>query len=151
VPGPVSGGSFFTLEREWRPGDRVELEMPMEFRLVKGRKAQAGRVAVMRGPLVYCLNRARHEALADVDLRLITIDPTSLTGPIADDSVRPGGQACRLRAWPPGSWYPQAKPSLQLTLSEYPDPGGEAVYFHVPNPNADVFVDDELIRSRKTP
>jgi DUF1680 family protein len=144
----VKPGTFCELDREWKSGDTVRLELPMAWRLVKGRKAQAGRVAVMRGPQVFCLNRARHEKLADMDLRLMTIDPASLEGPLPDDSVHPGGLACRLRAWGPGRWYPHAPTDLELTLTEFPDPGGEATYFKVPNPNADSLADDELSRSR---
>ena len=55
----VKGGRFFALKRRWSPGDRVEIDLPMPWRLVRGRKAQQGRVAVMRGPLVFCLNPMR--------------------------------------------------------------------------------------------
>jgi len=141
----VPGGSFYTIDQHWLAGDDIRLEMPMPWRLVKGRQAQAGRVAVMRGPLVFCLNRERHEGLEDLDPGLIAIDRMSLEPPVADDSVRPGGLACRLRAWGPDQWYPSAEPALALTLTEFADPGGEAVYFHVPDPNAATLVDDELL------
>ncbi len=139
-------GEFQAVEREWKPGDRITLELPMPARWVKGRVAQAGRVALMRGPVVYCLSREKNPAVNDMDLRLITVDPASVEGPFADDSVRPGGQACKVHAWEPGAWYPHAKAGLELTLTEFPDPAGEATYFHTPNPNADGFVDDELIQ-----
>ncbi|NUQ65221.1 MAG: glycoside hydrolase family 127 protein [Pirellulales bacterium] len=145
VPPSAPGGAFVTVERQWKAGDRVELELPMAWRLVKGRAAQAGRVAVMRGPMVFCLDRARHEGLKGVDLRLITLDPSSPEGPIADTTVRPGGIACKVKAWGPGKWYPHGKPELELLLTEFPDPSGEAAYFNVPNPNAGEFVDDELL------
>jgi hypothetical protein len=147
----MTAGTFLTLQRQWRAGDRVELQLPMSWRLVRGRKAQAGRVAIVRGPLLFCLNPASHEGLSDADLRLITIDPGSIEGPIPDDSVRPGGLACRVRGWGPGVWYPQAKTSLQLRLTEFPDPGGRATYFHVPNPRDDRFVDDELVAGAQLP
>jgi uncharacterized protein len=142
-------GTFASIVRSWQPGDVVELDMAMPLRLVVGRRAQAGRAAVMRGPMVFCLNRARHKELAKIDLRMITIDPASLQGPIADDSVRPGGLACRVRAWSPGSWYPMAPPELHLTLTEFADPAGEATYFHVPNPKARELVEDELTALEK--
>jgi hypothetical protein len=142
---PVKPGEFFTIRREWKAGDRVEIDMPMAWRLVQGRKAQSGRVAIMRGPLVFCLNRARQKDLATLDLRLMTLVPGALEGPVKDDSVRPGGLACKVQTWGPGAWYPQAKPDRQLVLTEYPDPAGESVYFHVPNPRAGELVADELI------
>jgi len=52
----VQAGTFFALDRQWKRGDEVTLELPMSWRLVKGRQRQAGRVAVMRGPQVFCLN-----------------------------------------------------------------------------------------------
>ncbi|UCG46576.1 MAG: glycoside hydrolase family 127 protein [Phycisphaerales bacterium] len=59
----VNIGGFSSIDRQWKAGDRVELEMPMEWRLVRGRKIQKGRAAVMRGPLLFCLNPARQEAV----------------------------------------------------------------------------------------
>ncbi len=145
----IQSGRFLAIRREWRSGDRVEIDMPMPWRLVRGREAQSGRVAILRGPLVFCLNRARHQELANLDLRLLTLVPSSLEPPVRDDSVRPNGLACKVRAWGPGAWYPHAKPSLQLVLTEYPDPSGELVYFHVPNPRDEAFVADELIENAK--
>lgn len=146
VSQPVVPGTLLTLRRAWQPGERIVLDLPLAWRLVKGRVNQAGRVAVMRGPLVFTLARSRHKELAGLDLRLIVLDPQSLEGPIADDSVHPGGLACRVRAWGPGQWYPFAKTDLALTLTEFPDPQGEAVYFKVPDPNAPGLVDDELVQ-----
>ncbi|MBI4623747.1 MAG: glycoside hydrolase family 127 protein, partial [Verrucomicrobia bacterium] len=60
----VKAGTFLELIREWQPGDEVALELPMAWRLVKGRQRQAGRVAVMRGPQVFCLNPAGNAELA---------------------------------------------------------------------------------------
>lgn len=51
-------GAYAELKRVWKPGDIVELEMPMPVRLMESHPNVAGnrnRVAVMRGPLVYCL------------------------------------------------------------------------------------------------
>lgn len=140
-------GELLTIRRMWHPGDRVVLEMPMDWRLIKGRVAQAGRVAVTRGPMVFALNRARHKELATTDLRLLVLDPASLAGPIVDNTVHAGAQACRVRAWGPSQWYPSAKPALTLTLTEFADPEGEAVYLKVPNPRADVLTEDELVQT----
>ncbi len=149
VPGesvaqPAEAGSIFRIRRQWQAGDQLQLEVPMEWRWVKGRLSQAGRAALMRGPLVFCLNRQRNKLPADMDLRLLVVDTSSLEGPVPDDSVHPGGWACRLQAWGPGRWYPLAKTDLDLVLTEFPDPGGEAIYFKLPNPNAPELLDDEL-------
>ena len=48
---------WYRLCRDFSAGVRVELELPMPIRLVKGCRAQEGRVAVLRGPCVYALER----------------------------------------------------------------------------------------------
>jgi hypothetical protein len=45
------------LERSWQKGDTIELDLPMPIRRIKANqnvKADRGRVALQRGPLVYC-------------------------------------------------------------------------------------------------
>jgi predicted amidohydrolase len=145
VEGPIPSGAFFTLRETWKPGGQVELRLPMSWRLIKGRQSQVGRVAIVRGPMIYSLSPARHKELQGVDLRLLTLDPSSIEGPFPDSTVRPNGLACKVRAWRPGVAYPDAKTDYQLVLTECPDPDGEAIYFGVPNPNAKEFVADELM------
>ncbi len=144
-PQKVPGGKFHCVQRSWQPGDRVRLDMPMDWRLVQGRKRQAGRVAIMRGPLLFCLNPQGDEKLADydgADLGQITLDPESLTEPISDTSVRPDGLACQIEAWKPG--YACARPGdLKLRLTEFTDPGGQAVYFRLQDFTG--AVEDELL------
>jgi DUF1680 family protein len=49
---------YLRITREWRSGDVVKLRLPMEIKRVVAHplvKADVGRVALTRGPLVYCL------------------------------------------------------------------------------------------------
>ena len=143
--GIVKAGEFFTVSREWKAGDEVRLELPMAWRLVKGRQRQAGRVAVMRGPQVFCLDPRPNQALAKLDgieLGQLALDPVSLGEPVVSDAVRPGGVGCRVQAWKPGFAVGQ-KGDYSLTLSEFPDPEGRATYFRLRDYS--VAVDDELI------
>ncbi|HOZ49357.1 MAG TPA: glycoside hydrolase family 127 protein [Candidatus Hydrogenedentes bacterium] len=140
----AEAGTFHTVQRAWQAGDRVAVTMPMQPRLVKGRKAQAGRVAVMYGPTVFCLNLAQNPRVTSEDLRVITIDPATLGKVEPNDSVRPGGLKCSVKAWRTTSWYPHARHDWELALTEFPDPEGVTTYFHVPNPNDTSLVDDEL-------
>ncbi len=51
-------GQYFPLRRNWSAGDVVELVLPMQVRLVEGHKLieeTRGQVAVLRGPVVYCI------------------------------------------------------------------------------------------------
>ena len=48
---------YFDITRNWKKGDRVQIHFDMEPRVVKANgqvEADRGRVAVERGPLVYC-------------------------------------------------------------------------------------------------
>lgn len=48
---------YFSIDRPWKKGDRVEIHFDMEPRTVKANpqvEADRGRVAVERGPIVYC-------------------------------------------------------------------------------------------------
>ena len=139
-------GTFLVLQREWKSGDRITLEMPMAWRLVKGRQRQAGRVAIMRGPLIFSLNPAAYPEFAKqdaADLGAFLLDPSSLSDPVPSTAVRPDGLACRVRLWPPG--FGMGRPSekkVEWTLTEFSDPDGRATYFSLRD--ARVAVEDEL-------
>ena len=56
VKSPIKNG-YMPLRREWKSGDRVEIELPMPVRYsVADERVEAdrNRVCVTRGPLVYC-------------------------------------------------------------------------------------------------
>ncbi|MBQ0056212.1 MAG: glycoside hydrolase family 127 protein [Bacteroidales bacterium] len=55
---------YFVIDRNWKKGDRVELHFDMQPRVVEARYevyADRGRIAVERGPLVYCAEWADNE------------------------------------------------------------------------------------------
>ena len=134
LDGNIEIGSFYSINRTWQSADKIELDMPMEWRVIEGRKLQAGKVAIMRGPQVFCLSPERNKNLnKGIDIGSgIIIDTTSLDTPVSDDSVRPGGVACKVKAWSPNRATTQ-KPDLNLLLTELPDPTGQFTYFQIPN------------------
>jgi uncharacterized protein len=69
---------YARVERAWRAGDRVTLELPLEPRLTAPHPrvdAVRGCLAIERGPVVYCVEEADAPAGAIVDD--LRIDPTS--------------------------------------------------------------------------
>ena len=55
--GTIVPGSYTTIRRNWRKGDVVTLNLPMPARRVQSHPyaiENNGRIALMRGPLVYC-------------------------------------------------------------------------------------------------
>jgi uncharacterized protein len=58
---------YAVISREWKKGDVIQLTIPMEIKEVIARetvKANEDRVALQRGPLVYCVEGADHEGKA---------------------------------------------------------------------------------------
>ncbi|MGO9114787.1 MAG: beta-L-arabinofuranosidase domain-containing protein [Thermoguttaceae bacterium] len=52
---------YAVIERAWKAGDRIELELPLEPQRIKADQrvaADRGRVALRYGPLVYCIESA---------------------------------------------------------------------------------------------
>ena len=139
---PAVAGEFLTVEREWKAGDQITMEMPMPLRLVLGRKHQAGRAAVMRGPMVFCLNPEGIKALRNrdaADIGGLVINPDTLKLLPDKDCVRPDGVACSVKA---------SKNRLLLKLTEFPDPNGTVVYFRLPDLSK--AVPDELLSGKAT-
>ncbi len=118
---------YVVTRREWRDRDRVELALPMPVRLVAGRKLQAGRAAVMRGPLVYCADPADSPAFSAVDFprvafsaRAFQIAPARFPGQLGPTLLAPARQVDpengRLRRG-------------NLILTPFPNPDGQCTYF----------------------
>lgn len=63
---------YCKLTRLWQPGDTIELTMPIEARLVRSHplvRDNIGKVALMRGPLVYCLEEVDNiDNLQDISI-----------------------------------------------------------------------------------
>jgi len=71
---------YVHLERRWQAGDVVELNLPMEPRRVYAHEnveENHGKVALMRGPLVYCLEAVDHPGLDVCDITLASTAPLS--------------------------------------------------------------------------
>ena len=116
----------------------------MKWRWIKGRKIQEGRVALMRGPLLFCLNLHREDNQgSEFNPKEIVLDVESLSQPISDETIRPNGIACRVKGWKTGTSTTMSH-EFDLLFTEFPDPGGEAVYF-LPSRIAGA-IDDELAR-----
>ncbi len=69
LPDPEAApGQYLTISRQWRVGDIVRLSIPMPVRRIIAHPRvanNAGRLALMRGPLVYCVEETDNE-LGDV-------------------------------------------------------------------------------------
>lgn len=141
VTAEIQPGSFLSIEREWNNGDQITLEFPMQFRFVKGRQRQAGRAALMRGPLVYTLDPSQESNVAKtdtVDIGRIYLIPSTVGPVLKDDTSRVGGTAVSIRV----DYETANRGEHTLTLKEFPDPAGRCIYFRLSDP--EYAVEDEL-------
>jgi hypothetical protein len=91
VDAGISPGSYAKIRRTWRPGDTVSLGLPMLVRRIECHPYVAentGRVALMRGPLLYCAEQTDNPGVELRDLVLDGEEPTvrfepSLLGGVA--------------------------------------------------------------------
>jgi DUF1680 family protein len=141
-----SGTNPCEIRRKWKAGDTMTLDLPMAWRFIKGHQLQAGKAALARGPVVYCLGTAQNEEVLNKypDFHGIVIDPASLGEPEPDRSIRPDGRKVTVqsRVEAPGAWSKGA-PHLTLTFTEFIDPTGIVTYVHLLDLNK--AVEDELM------
>jgi DUF1680 family protein len=81
---------YAVIDGAWQNGDEVEVKLPMEVRQIKARKevkANEDRIAIQRGPLVYCVEGA--DNAGEVWNLIIPENPTFGTqkSSIMDESV----------------------------------------------------------------
>ncbi|MHC4202284.1 MAG: glycoside hydrolase family 127 protein, partial [Planctomycetota bacterium] len=66
----ITRKGFARLDRKWKKGDKVELVLPMPVERIEAHphvRQDAGRIALQRGPVVYCLEEVDNgPGLADV-------------------------------------------------------------------------------------
>lgn len=83
------GDGYIRLSREWQSGDQVHLRFSMPVLRMKGHpdvRQIFGKVALQRGPFVYCLEEADN----GVGLYQLRLPKDSSFEVIADDSLRKG-------------------------------------------------------------
>ena len=67
----AAAGSFVRMEREWKSGDRIELELPLNNRLESVDSQHADTVAVLSGPLVLFALGESQRAVSRAQLKAV--------------------------------------------------------------------------------
>ncbi len=78
-PGDPSTSGHILLLEDWKDGDQVTLRFKMPVRFIQAHpkvKGHKGKVALTRGPLVYCLESCDQP---DVDIFSVVVDPSSIS------------------------------------------------------------------------
>ncbi|RPI41053.1 MAG: glycoside hydrolase family 127 protein, partial [Bacteroidetes bacterium] len=126
---PVEEG-YAVIDRKWKKGDRVELELPMDVRLVAGNSRiqdAQGKVMIMRGPVVYCVEETDNAHYFE-DPGKFRLDPSSpeaqyreglLDGVIAvhaTTSHADTGEEMNIMAIPYYAWCNREQGAMQVWL-----------------------------------
>jgi hypothetical protein len=95
---------FAIIERDWKAGDKINLKMSMPVHFIKAHpevKEDSGKIALQRGPLVYCLEwpdqKLRRQnvenestAIIEADLSKMMVDTSSSLRIIPFEGLLPG-------------------------------------------------------------
>jgi len=121
---------YCAIDRAWKRGDRVEIDLPMPVQLIRANRAVAadrGRIAVERGPVVYCAEACdngtdflarRLSPAATFAVRDVTIGGqvfAALEAPAADGTGK-------LTFVPYCTWANRADGAMQVFVGEPPEP-----------------------------
>jgi uncharacterized protein len=90
-------GAFAAIRREWRSGDRLELELPLPLRLQPVDAAHPDTVALLAGPLVLMRVLDGDGPVATTVARTALFSAQRLCGGAHEWQVRIAGQALKLR------------------------------------------------------
>lgn len=120
-------GSYFALNRSWKPNDRVRLTFDMPVKLTEANprvRDTYGRVAVERGPLVYCLEGVDGAQPSPFDVSLL-IDENPAQNFTPEFRADLLGGVTVIRAKAVAAATPHAQGPLYRALDQQNSPGGK--------------------------
>ena len=129
APAQPEADGYIHVTRHWQSGDVVELELPMPLRRVHADPAVAadrGRVALMRGPLVYCFEAvdqsfALDQAALPSSAPLTSEHRPGLLGGVTvlkAPAKLPDGRPGELTAVPYYAWQNRQKGAMRVWVPE---------------------------------
>jgi uncharacterized protein len=123
---PITGSDGYAkVERSWKPGDKIELTLKQEARLMVGDHLNQGRVAILYGPLVLAVDdallKADGQAIGSFDIAKPDATALALKPEPAPIGVKtwPGMQLFRINAVSHIDGSP-----VTLHLTTFADAGG---------------------------
>jgi DUF1680 family protein len=87
---PLTPGTYAEVRRDWAGGETVELCLPMPVRYVEAHPhlfEDRGRVAVLRGPLLFCTEAVDHPDIADLRDLVLPAEASALLPAAAPDDL----------------------------------------------------------------
>ncbi|HPG10725.1 MAG TPA: glycoside hydrolase family 127 protein, partial [Chitinophagaceae bacterium] len=128
---------YAVIETEWKKGDVLELNFPMEVKQLMARdelKQDSNRIAIQRGPIVYCVEGADNNGKAwniivpentvfetidykvqDEHIKALTAEVPVIT--VGDDGVSLQTEKKKITAIPYYTWANRGRNEMQVWLS----------------------------------
>ncbi len=98
--GERGADGYTAIRRTWTRGDALELDLPLTTRVVVGDHLNAGKAAVLHGPLVLAADESLM-AEGDPPLRTLALSGTELAALALKPEPAPADRA----TWPGAQWY----------------------------------------------
>lgn len=133
----LSGNGYATLKREWKAGDKVELTLPMEVRRIRAHEKvvdDRGKLAVQRGPVVYCLegidmpDSTVFNKIIPTDVEFTTeFEPSLLNGVVTltteGQELQPDGtvKPVKVKLIPYSTWNNRDNAEMEVWIPENTD------------------------------
>lgn len=127
---------YLKIEREWEKGDKIQYSLPMEVRKLVSREevsANSDRIAIQRGPLVYCVEGADNNGkvwnilipenadfkvvefkVLDEKVMAVQADMTVMTG--SEDGTNLRSETKKITAIPYYTWANRGQNEMQVWL-----------------------------------
>jgi len=124
---------YVHVQRRWQAGDVVELDLPMPVRRVYAHEKvqdDRGKVALMRGPLIYCLEGVDHDfsvssAVLPESAEVTAEHRNGLLGGVTvlrGQALADGKRPAPFTAVPYYAWQNRGKNEMTVWLSRPPNP-----------------------------
>jgi len=127
---------YMLVESVWKKGDQLEFEFPMEIKRINARaelKQDQGRIAIQRGPIVYCVEGADNNGKAwniivpedtkfeTIDYKVLDETVKAITAEVPVVTVMDGGESLKTEkkkiiAIPYYAWANRGKNEMQVWL-----------------------------------
>jgi hypothetical protein len=137
IPYNIDKG-YLVIEREWKKGDRISIDFPMPVRRIESRPeigADQSRVALQRGPLVYCVEGADNDnkawnillpsntsfTIAQSDIAnepVVVIEAEVPVFSVSGDGTTIKSDKKRIRAIPYYTWSNRTPDEMQVWIPE---------------------------------
>ena len=126
----VLNKGFAQIHREWRPGDKIELELPMPVRRVAAHaevKDDVDKWAIERGPLVFCAEGADNggkvlSRVLSCDSQFEVVPRPDLLGGIMAVKIMPPGKGDTITAIPYCLWENRGPNEMTVWFRSKPAP-----------------------------